>query len=69
MKLPYVDETELVMDLLRQGDEVTVAAPASLRAAVQRQAEGNLQMRYVDGAERPPTPRAGRPPTPHKRSD
>jgi predicted DNA-binding transcriptional regulator YafY len=34
MKLPYADETELVMDLLRQGDEVTVVAPASLRSAV-----------------------------------
>jgi predicted DNA-binding transcriptional regulator YafY len=36
LKLPYVDETELVMDLLRQGDEVTVVGPASLRRAVQQ---------------------------------
>ncbi|MFY9509954.1 MAG: WYL domain-containing protein [Rubrivivax sp.] len=31
LRLPYVDDTELVMDLLRQGDEVEVVAPASLR--------------------------------------
>lgn len=36
LKLPYTDETELVMDLLRQGDEVTVVAPASLRAAIRQ---------------------------------
>ena len=34
--LPYVDETELVMDLLRQGEQVRVVAPDSLRQAVQR---------------------------------
>jgi len=34
--LPYVDDTELVMDLLRQGDEVEVLAPPELRAKVQR---------------------------------
>lgn len=36
LTLPYVDETELVMDILRQGDEVEVLAPDSLRQAVQR---------------------------------
>ena len=35
LRLPYVDETELVMDLLRQGEQVQVLAPDSLRAAVQ----------------------------------
>ena len=39
MKLPYVDETELVMDLLRQGDEVTVVEPAGLRRAVKQRLE------------------------------
>ncbi len=36
LRLPYADETELVMDILRQGDQVRVVAPDSLRAAVQR---------------------------------
>ena len=36
LSLPYVDETELVMDLLRQGEQVQVLAPDSLRAAVQQ---------------------------------
>ena len=34
MRLPYVDSTELVMDVLRQGPEVCVAAPPSLVQAV-----------------------------------
>jgi predicted DNA-binding transcriptional regulator YafY len=34
MKLPYVDATELVMDVLRQGDEIRVLAPPSLVAQV-----------------------------------
>jgi len=36
MRLPYVDDTELVMDLLRQGDEVQVLEPPSLVEAVKR---------------------------------
>jgi len=36
LRLPYVDETELVMDLLRQGEQVQVLAPESLRAAVRQ---------------------------------
>jgi len=36
LKLPYVDDTELVMDLLRQGDEVEVVAPPALRERVRR---------------------------------
>ena len=40
LRLPYVDATELLMDILRQGAQVQVLAPASLRAAVrQRLAE------------------------------
>lgn len=34
LRLPFVDQTELVMDLLRQGGDVQVLAPASLRQAV-----------------------------------
>ena len=36
MRLPYVDDTELVMDILRQGDEVQVTEPAELVQAVRR---------------------------------
>jgi predicted DNA-binding transcriptional regulator YafY len=36
LTLPYVDETELVMDLLRQGEQVRVLAPDSLAQAVRR---------------------------------
>ena len=32
LELPYVDDTELLMDLLRQGDAVEVLAPPELRA-------------------------------------
>jgi predicted DNA-binding transcriptional regulator YafY len=35
MRVPYVDTTELVMDMLRQGDEVRVVAPPALVVAVQ----------------------------------
>ncbi len=34
MRLPYVDETELVMDVLRQGDQVKVLEPAALAQRV-----------------------------------
>ena len=36
LKLPYADATELLMDVLRQGDEVRVTAPPSLVQAVKR---------------------------------
>ena len=36
LNLPYMDETELVMDLLRQGEQVAVLAPDSLRQAVRK---------------------------------
>jgi predicted DNA-binding transcriptional regulator YafY len=45
--LPYVDETELVMDLLRQGEQVRVLAPDSLCQAVQRRLAAALAM-YAD---------------------
>src|SRR5512139_300742 len=34
LQVPYADETELAMDVLRHGDQVRVVAPASLVAAV-----------------------------------
>ena len=42
--LPYVDETELVMDILRQGEQVQVMAPDSLRQAVQRRLAAALKV-------------------------
>lgn len=36
LRLPYVDETELVMDVLRQGPEVQVIEPPSLRDRVRQ---------------------------------
>lgn len=36
LRLPYVNETELVMDLLRHGEQVRVLEPASLRQAVHK---------------------------------
>ncbi len=37
MRLPFVNETELVMDVLRHGGQVRVAGPDALRAAVRTQ--------------------------------
>lgn len=34
LRLPYVDDTELVMDLLRHGEQVRVLEPPALRAAL-----------------------------------
>jgi predicted DNA-binding transcriptional regulator YafY len=34
LRLPYVDDTELVMDVLRQGEQVRVLEPAALRDTV-----------------------------------
>jgi predicted DNA-binding transcriptional regulator YafY len=36
LRLPYVDDTELVMEVLRQGEQVRVVSPRTLREAVQR---------------------------------
>ncbi len=36
LRLPYVDETELVMDVLRQGPQVRVIEPAALREQVRQ---------------------------------
>ena len=48
MKLPYVDATELVMDLLRQGEQVRVLEPASLVGAVRDRLQAASAM--YDGA-------------------
>ncbi len=49
LKLPYVDATELVMDVLRQGEQVRVVAPAALAQAVKKRLALALE-RYGDPA-------------------
>jgi predicted DNA-binding transcriptional regulator YafY len=51
LSIPYRDERELVMDILRHGGEVEVAAPATLREAVR----GALR-KALDAYERPAEP-------------
>ncbi|WP_284614460.1 helix-turn-helix transcriptional regulator [Aquabacterium humicola] len=51
LELPYVDETELVMDLLRQGEQVRVLAPASLQQAVRRRLEAALRQYPIEHGE------------------
>ncbi|MDW8469229.1 MAG: WYL domain-containing protein [Burkholderiales bacterium] len=48
LRLPYRDERELVMDILRHGPEVEVVAPAALRRAVEAQLRRALE-RYSQG--------------------
>ncbi|HSW05573.1 helix-turn-helix transcriptional regulator [Aquabacterium sp.] len=43
LKLPYVDETELVMDVLRQGEQARVLSPASLAQAVRQRLEAGAR--------------------------
>ena len=49
LTLPYVDETELVMDVLRQGEQVKVMQPSGLREAVRRRL--GLALQSYLGAE------------------
>jgi predicted DNA-binding transcriptional regulator YafY len=42
MQLPFVNETELVMDVLRHGGQVRVMGPDALRAAVTEQLRAGL---------------------------
>ena len=39
LRVPYTDATELSMDILRHGEQVRVAAPAALAAAVKASLE------------------------------
>lgn len=43
LRLPYRDERELVMDILRHGSEVEVAAPPALREKVSEQLRAALR--------------------------
>ena len=47
MKLPFVDQTELLMDILRHGAQVRVEAPRSLAAAVVEQLRASLAINDV----------------------
>jgi len=47
LTIPYADETELVMDIMRHGADVEVLAPDSLRQAVHRRL-GEAASRYSD---------------------
>jgi predicted DNA-binding transcriptional regulator YafY len=47
LRLPYVDPTELVMDLLRQGEQVEVVEPASLRDEVRQRLHAAVAL-YAD---------------------
>lgn len=42
LRLPFSDETELMMDVLRHGDAVEVVAPASLRTALRARLQAAL---------------------------
>jgi predicted DNA-binding transcriptional regulator YafY len=50
LRLPYVDETEMVMDVLRQGPQVQVLSPASLRQRV-RQRHAQAAALYAGAAD------------------
>ena len=50
MTLPYSDETEIVMDILRQGSQVTVVGPASLRKRVAAQLDAAAELYRVKDA-------------------
>jgi predicted DNA-binding transcriptional regulator YafY len=44
LQVPYVEETELAMDILRHGGHVAVVAPPSLRVMVRKQLQDALAM-------------------------
>jgi predicted DNA-binding transcriptional regulator YafY len=49
LRLPYVDETEIAMDVLRHGEQVRVLAPDALRVEVQRRLRAALESYEPDG--------------------
>ncbi len=54
LRLPYRDDRELVMDILRHGGEVEVVGPLSLRKAVAKALRDALGSYEPSGAERRP---------------
>ena len=55
LRLPYVDDTELVMDVLRQGEQVRVLAPPALVTAVRARLQAAAAL-YDAGAGVAPPP-------------
>jgi predicted DNA-binding transcriptional regulator YafY len=49
LELPYANETELLMDLMRQGEDVEVVSPPNLRQALQQKLRRAL-VQYSDQA-------------------
>jgi predicted DNA-binding transcriptional regulator YafY len=54
LRLPYVDDTELLMDLLRHGEQVQVLQPAALRRALHSRLQAAAAL-YTSEAPVPPT--------------
>lgn len=54
MRIPYVDDKELVMDLLRQGEQVRVLHPASLVRAVRLRLEAAAAQYGIPPVSPPP---------------
>jgi len=52
LTVPYSDERELILDILRYGPDIRVVSPASLRRAVQRRLREALGQ-YVQGKTKP----------------
>lgn len=52
LRLPFVDATELAMDVLRHGEHVVVESPASLRRELQRRLQAALDAYARDAGSR-----------------
>ena len=59
LRLPYVDDTELVMDVLRQGEQVRVVSPPALVDAVRSRLRAAAAL-YVDALPETPPPSTAR---------
>ena len=55
LEVPYVNETELVMDILRHGEQVSVIEPEALRRTVGKRL-GIAATRYADPQQSPGRP-------------
>ena len=48
LRIPYADARELIMDILKQGPDVEVAAPSALRRMVRQRLEAGAQQYAED---------------------